>query len=100
MRYDRQIYFVADGKPAYNAATGDYDSPEPTKTPRMASIMDTKEQTMQLVYGGLKQGSLTIHLQNHYNAPFDRIVFGGRRYRVDASRKLRVKHVFIVSEVP
>lgn len=99
MRYDRQIYFVADGKSAYNAATGDYDSPEPTKTPRMASIMDTKEQTMQLVYGGLKQGSLTIHIQNHYDMPFDWIEVAGKRYRVDASRRLRVKHVFIVSEV-
>lgn len=100
MRYDRQIYFVIERQPSYDADTGDYDRTETAKEARMASIMDTKEQTMQLVYGGLKQGSLTIHLQNHYNAPFDRIVFGGRRYRVDASRKLRVKHVFIVSEVP
>lgn len=99
MRYDRQIYFVIERQPSYDADTGDYDRTETAKEARMASIMDTKEQTMQIVYGGLKQGSLTIHVQNHYDTPFDWIEVAGKRYRVDVGRRLRVKHVFIVSEV-
>ena len=43
--------------------------------------------------------SLTIHLQNHYDRPFDRIRVGNKAYGVDFSRKLRTKQVYVVSEV-
>lgn len=43
--------------------------------------------------------SLTIHLQNHYDRPFDRIRVGNKTYGVDFSRKLRTKQVYVVSEV-
>lgn len=55
--------------------------------------------TMMLVYSGIKEGSLTIHLQNHYDRPFDRIRVGNKTYGVDFSRKLRTKQVYVVSEV-
>lgn len=61
--------------------------------------MDTGRETMRIVYGEIRQGSLTIQLQNHYNAPFDRIRVLDRVYTVDNSRKLRTKQTFIVSEV-
>ena len=54
---------------------------------------------MNLIYGAFKQGVKTIRLQNHYNEPFDRIRIGDAVYRVDFERKLRTKHVFVVSEV-
>ena len=43
--------------------------------------------------------SRTIHLQNHYDRPFDRIRVGNKTYGVDFSRKLRTKQVYVVSEV-
>ena len=64
-----------------------------------ASVMDTGTNTMMLVYSGIKEGSLTIHLQNHYDRPFDRIRVGNKTYGVDFSRKLRTKQVYVVSEV-
>nr|DAJ09308.1 MAG TPA: hypothetical protein [Caudoviricetes sp.]DAQ66546.1 MAG TPA: hypothetical protein [Caudoviricetes sp.]DAZ02743.1 MAG TPA: hypothetical protein [Caudoviricetes sp.]DAZ77738.1 MAG TPA: hypothetical protein [Caudoviricetes sp.] len=54
---------------------------------------------MNLVYGSIKQGSKTVRLQMHYKKPFDRIRIGNALYRVDFERKLRTKHVFVVSEV-
>ena len=54
---------------------------------------------MQVIYGMIKQGSLTIQLQNHYDCPFDQIRIGNKIYKVDYSRKLRTKQTFIVSEV-
>lgn len=57
------------------------------------------QPTMMLVYSGIKEGSLTIHLQNHYDRPFDRIRVGNKTYGVDFSRKLRTKQVYVVSEV-
>ena len=66
---------------------------------KSASVMDTGTNTMMLVYSGIKEGSLTIHLQNHYDKPFDRIRVGNKTYGVDFSRKLRTKQVYVASEV-
>nr|DAH96368.1 MAG TPA: hypothetical protein [Caudoviricetes sp.]DAW06302.1 MAG TPA: hypothetical protein [Caudoviricetes sp.]DAZ08520.1 MAG TPA: hypothetical protein [Caudoviricetes sp.] len=54
---------------------------------------------MNLVYGAIKQGSKTVRLQMHYKKTFDRIRIGNTLYRVDFERKLRAKHVFVISEV-
>ena len=54
---------------------------------------------MHLVYGEIREGSMTIQLQNHYDDAFDHILIGGVKYAVDYSRRLRVKQTFIVSEV-
>ena len=99
MRYDTPVYFqkVTSGK--YDSKTGNYADDTVKETLRYASVMNTVEDQLKLVYGGLKQGSLTIHLQNHYTEPFDRIRVGERVYSVDFSRKLRTKHTFVVSEM-
>ena len=54
----------------------------------MASVMDTRAEIMQIVYGGIRQGSVTVQLQNHYQKPFDRIRIGNTTYRVqEASQR-------------
>ena len=83
----------------YDQETGDYREDTVKETKRFASVINTEEETLKLLYGSIKQGSLTIQLQNHYNATFSRIRIGEAIYQVDASRKLRVKHTFVVSEV-
>lgn len=98
MRYDKEICFCRYGSKTYDPDTGDYVDSDPELTSRPASVMDTTVQTMNLVYGEIREGSLIIHLQNHYNDPFDRIIYKGKKYRVDAKRNLRTKQVFIVSE--
>lgn len=100
MRYDQCVYFVKDGEATYDQTTGNYIDAEPVKTPCMASVMDTSTETMRLIYGEIRQGSLTIHLQNHYEAAFNRIEYRGKAYAVDLHRRLRVKDTYIVSEVP
>ena len=99
MRYDTPIYFISEGDSIYDVSTGDYIKGEPVKIPQYASVNDTTTESMTLIYGKLKQGSLTIQLQNHYNDSFSWIEVAGKRYAVDRSRKLRTKHTFIVSEV-
>lgn len=99
MRYDKEIYFVKEGKSTYDEETGNYDTESASKEAVMASIIDTKEEKLQLLYNGPKQGALTIHIQNYYMDPYDYIEIGGKKYRVDEARKLRVKHSFFVSEV-
>lgn len=103
MRFDTPIYFQRFTAGEYDPNTGDYGESKPNEEKRYASITNTGVATLNLVYGEIKQGSLTIRLQNHYNTPFDRIRIGdgenAKFYRVDMSRPLRVKHAFVVSEV-
>ena len=64
-----------------------------------ADVTDTGTDTMNIIYGQIRQGSKVIRLQSHYAKTFNRIRIGDKQYRVDFERKLRAKHVFIVSEV-
>ena len=98
MRYDTPVYFQQVTTGEYDPSTGNYGDDTVEETPRYASVMDTGETLMKLVYDGPKQGSLTIQIQNHYTEPFDRIRVGEKTYSVDFSRKLRTKHTFVVSE--
>ncbi len=99
MRYDTPILFRRLVTGAYDADTGDYADDTYVDTKVYGSVMDTNTQTMNLVYGGIKQGSLTVHIQNHINVPFDQLIINGKKYRVDYTRRLRLKQSFIVSEV-
>lgn len=99
MRYDTPIYFQEIKSGEYNVLTGDYDPDFPIETKRYASITNTGTDTLNLVYGELKQDSLTIRLQKHYLKPFDKIRINKKLYRVDKMRKLPFKQVFIVSEI-
>ena len=103
MRFDKVAYFVKAGAQTLDTETGDYTEGEPTKTARMASVTDTSEQSMTLIYGKIKQGSLTIRIQNSVPDDFDYIELGGekysgKKYSVDSLRKLPTKETFIVSE--
>lgn len=99
MRFDTPIYFQKIAKGKYDASTGNYSDDIVEEALRYADVSDTGTQTLMLIYGTIKQGSLTVRLQNHYDEPFDRLRIGDVIYKVDSSRKLRMKHVFVVSEV-
>lgn len=99
MRYDTPVYFCKAGERVYNETTGDYADADVTRVKIYADVTDTEAETMTLVYGKIRQGSLTIRLQNHYLDPFDYIEIGGKRYAADAVRKLRTRESLVVSEV-
>lgn len=99
MRYDTSVFFRAVTLGDYDESTGNYGEDVVSETMVMASVMDTQAETMKLVYGDIRQGSLTLTIQNHYDKTFDNIRVGDKVYRVDRTRRLRVKQSFIVSEV-
>lgn len=99
MRYDTPIYFQRLTQGEYDESTGNYEDDQIEETEVMASVMDTQTETMKLVYGDIRQGSLTLTIQNHYDQTFDNIRVGDKVYRVDRTRRLRVKQSFVVSEV-
>ena len=99
MRYDTPVYFQRAVPGEYNPNTGDYEQDIIKEDLCYASVTNTGTDTLMQVYGSIRQDSLTIHLQNHYDQPFCWIRVGDRRYCVDSSRELRVKQIFVVSEV-
>lgn len=99
MRYDTLVYFQKIAAGEYDPKTGNYTENTVAEALKYASVMNTGEELLKLVYDGPKQGSLTIQLQSHYTEPFDRIRVGEKVYSVDFSRKLRTKHTFVMSEV-
>lgn len=99
MRYDTKIELIRISPGEFNPDTGNYEGEQETTESLYASVMDTRAEMVQLVYGSLKQGSLTIQLQNHIRIPFDWIDVDGRRYKADFRRKLRTKETLVVSEV-
>ena len=99
MRYDKPIFFQRITPGEYNASTGDYGEDVVVEVSKYASVTSSGATTLKLVYGGIKQGSMTVRLQAHHTEPFDLIRIDGKRYRVDMERKLRNAHVFVVSEV-
>ena len=99
MRYDKTVYFQTVTPGPYDDSTGDYGAPVIAEESRLASVVTTDEDTLKLIYGGVREDSLTIHLQNAYKKPFDRIRIGDRTYTVDRRKRLRTKQVFIVSQI-
>lgn len=100
MRYDMLIYFQKFQTGEYDMATGNYAEGTVMEEKRYADVTDAGEDTMNLVYGEIRQGARVIRLQRKYWKPFDCIRIGDVVYRVDFSRDLRAKQVFVVSEVP
>ena len=98
MRFDTPIYFQTI-ETVYDEASGNYYESVVSEEKRSASVTSAGDETLRLIYGELKQGCLTVRLLNHYNKPFDRIKIGNKVYRADKARRLRVKHIFVVSEV-
>lgn len=100
MRFDTPIYFqrVQPGKLDEN--THNYSEDIVVETKVFAGVSTTTTETLKIVYGDIKQNSLTIKLQMPYKKPFDRIKVGDTLYKVDAAKQLRNKQVFVVSEVP
>lgn len=99
MRYDTPIFFQLIKQSEYDPKSGDYADGEPIETKVYANVTDTATETKQLVYGDIKRNSKVVRLQQQYKETFNRIRIGDVQYGVDYERRLRVKQVFVVSEV-
>lgn len=99
MRYDTPVFFQRIKEGAYDPSSGDYGEDIVVEDKRYADVTDSGIETLKLVYGEVRQGSKTIRLQTHYPKTFSRIRIGQKLYGVDFSRKLRMKQIFVVSEV-
>lgn len=99
MRYDTPIYFEKLSPGVYDETVGDYGAPVVVSTKRLASVVNTSDKQMHLIYGGIREGSKTISLLNAYGGVFDRIRVGTKLYTVDRRISLRTKQAFVCSEI-
>lgn len=98
MRYATPIYFVKENEPVYDNNTGDYGDAETIKHEVWANVSDTGTERMQLIYGALKQGAITVRIQGKYEEAFDYIEVDDKKYKVDAFRTFRNDQTFNLSE--
>ena len=98
MRYSVPIYFVKETEPVYDYETGDYIDGEPIKHEAWANVSDTGTERMQLIYGALKQGAITVRIVGKYDKEFDYIEVEGKKYNVDAFKTFRNDQAFNLSE--
>ena len=96
MRYDKLVKFQMVDSVYTNK--GDYEEQILNEYTEYASIVDTDFQTMAIVYGGIKQGSITLHLLNKVKYDFNRIVYEGKVYMVDQVINQRTKQAYILSQ--
>ena len=99
MRFDTPVYFQTIKAGEYDASTGNYGEDIVTEEMRYAFVTETGIETLNIIYGEIKQGVKTVRLQNYYEKPFDRLRIGNKVYRVDRARPLRLKYTLVVSEV-
>lgn len=99
MRFDTPVYFQRVQPGEYEESTGDYGEGSIEEEMRYANVTDAGTSTLNLIYGEIRQGCRVVRLQRYYRKAFSRLRIGERLYRVELSRKLRNKQVFIVSEV-
>ena len=99
MRYDTPIYFEKLSPGVYDETVGDYGDPVVVSAKRLASVVNTSDKQMHLIYGGIREGSKTISLLNAYGEVFDRIRVGTKLYTVDRRISLRTKQAFVCSEI-
>ena len=52
MRYDTPIYFEKLSPGAYDETVGDYGDPVVVSAKRLASVVNTSDKQMHLIYGG------------------------------------------------
>ena len=99
MRYDKRIYFVKEGQPI-RLPNGNWVTEEEERLEVWANVSDVSNQRMTLVYGGFKQGALTIRIQGSYDGVFDHIEMDNKKYRVDNHRRFRRDTAYEVSGMP
>ena len=56
MRYDTPVFFQRVLPGEYDSKTGNYAADQVTEVQKMASVMDTRAEIMQIVYGGIRRG--------------------------------------------
>jgi hypothetical protein len=99
MRLDKLIYFQTEIAGELNPATGNYEGETLEEVKDYANITNAGTNTLNKMFGNIKEGSLIVRIMNEHKKPFNYIRIDEKRYRVDFSRVLRQKHTFVVSEV-
>ncbi len=99
MRFDTPVYFQRIQPGKYNESTGNYGADAIEEERRYANVTCAGTEILNMIYGEIRQGCKVVRIQAHYVSAFSRIRIGEKVYRVDLSRELKNKQVFIVSEV-
>lgn len=105
MRFADKVEFLKQGKETYNEETGNFEKVEEVLGESLAHVNDMSREYQSMLFGGIRQGALTIRVKNRPVELFDVIrVTGGhfksnKAYKVIDKRLLRGKTTYQVEEV-
>lgn len=102
MRYDTKIYFQRRVPGAYVSdpdaeGFGDYGEDTIIEDMRMASVTGMSAKRQQILFGGIREDAVSVHLQNRYGEPFDSVRIGGWIYTESSRADLRTKEILYLS---
>lgn len=97
MRYDKLVEFVTHGEKVYNEDTGDYEMKGERVVKRMASISNTGEEKLNLLFGKIGQNMFTIRIKTPIVGHFCFVRYKGIDYVVKYAKNLRQEQVFYVA---
>ena len=97
MRYDKLVEFVTTGQKIYNEDTGDYEMKGEQVVKRMASISNTGEEKLNLLFGKIDQDMLTIRIKTPIIGHFSFVKYKGVDYVVKYAKNLRQEQVFYLA---
>jgi len=105
VRFNKKVFFQYIAPGAFDPSTGDMLPDAVTEEERLASVMDTRRETLMLVFGELKQGSKTVTVRRRVPQGYsrvritDRTAQKDRLYMVRQVRELKRLTTFILEEV-
>ena len=98
MRYDTPVKFVKTFAPI-RTPDGNYLPGGEESTVRLANVSATGYETLQRIYGEVKEGTTHVRLQHPLNQPFDHIIIDGKKHAVDSAVPSRRRGSYVVVEV-
>ena len=98
MRYDKEI-LIQRVDDVYTE-NGNYEETVLYEYKVYGSVVATDIDTLRLVYGEIRQNTLTVHVQNHIDVVFNRMLIDGVPYAVDHKINQRVKQACVISQCP
>ena len=89
MRYDKVIYLISKGTEVYNELTGNYDTVgEVSAYEKHAHVSDSGTQSMNMLYGKIREGAKIFRLKGSVDVDFDYLRYDNELYDLTLRRNI------------
>ena len=86
MRYGKPVFFVKDGRKAYDPDTGTWSNTTSDETMRMANVTDMGADKQQVVFGDVSPNRKIIRMRYPYTDSYSSVRIGSDSYTVESNK--------------